>query len=71
MNTLREALIEVGAWCIASPSGGPSPLDYALVALGGFVVLFAFAKAIRHTLWPGETDHSHVKWRILEEEDRE
>ncbi len=70
MNTLREALLEVGAWCTTAPLGGPSPLDYALVTLGASIVLFAFAKAIRHTLWPGESDRSHIKWRILDEEDR-
>lgn len=71
MNTLRDALLEVGAWCTTRPPDGPSPLDWALVSLGGLIVLFAFAKALRHTLRPGESDRTHVKWRILEEGDGE
>lgn len=69
MTTLREALLEAGAWCITSPPGGPSPLDYALVGLASLVVVYAGYKAIRHTLRPGEQSRDHVKWRILDEEE--
>ncbi|MCG8590694.1 MAG: hypothetical protein MJE66_15495 [Proteobacteria bacterium] len=71
MNSLREALLEIGAWCVTAPPDGPSPLDYALVSAGGLLVAFAFAKAVRHTLFPGETERSHIKWRVLEDEERE
>ncbi len=69
MTTLREALLEAGAWCITSPPGGPSPLDYVLVGLAGVVVVYAGYKAVRHTLRPGEKSRDHVKWRILDEEE--
>lgn len=69
MTTLREALLEVGAWCMTSPPGGPSRLDYGLVALAGLVAVYAAYKAIRHTLRPGEQNRDHIKWRILDEEE--
>ncbi len=69
MKTLREAILEAGAWCITSPPGGPSPLDYFLVSIAGVIVIYAGYKAIRHTLRPGERDHDHIKWRIIEEEE--
>ncbi len=69
MTTLREALLEAGAWCVTSPPGSPSPLDYALVTLAGAIVVYAAYKAIRHTLRPGEQSRDHIKWRILDEEE--
>lgn len=69
MSTWREAMLEAGAWCVTAPAGGPSPLDYALVAAAGLVVLFATYQALRHTLRPGERDPGHIKRRILDEEE--
>jgi len=70
MTTLREALLEVGAWCTTYPPGGPSPLDYFFVSLAGVIVLYAGYKAVHHTLRPGESNRDHIKWQILEGEDR-
>lgn len=70
MTTLREALLEAGAWCLHSQSGGPSPLDYTLVGLAGLVVAYAGYKAVRHTFRPGEQNRDHIKRRVLDEEER-
>ena len=70
MRTLREAMLEVGAWCVSAPLGGPTPLDYFLVTIAGAVVVYASCKALRHTLRPGERDRAHIKWRILDEDGR-
>jgi hypothetical protein len=69
VSSLREALIQAGVWCVSSPAGGVSSLDYLLVGLSGAVVVYAAWKAIRHTLRPGEADRHHIKWRILDEEE--
>ncbi len=69
MTTLREALLEAGAWCVTSPPGGPSPLDYLLVSIAAILVIYAACEAVRHTLRPGERDHAHIKWRILDDEE--
>jgi hypothetical protein len=70
MSTLREALLEAGAWCVTSPPGGPSPLDWILVGIAAAIVSFAFIEAARHTFRPGERARTHIKWRILDDEDR-
>ena len=70
MSTLRDALLEAGAWCVTAPPGQPSPLDYALVGVALALVLYAFSKCVRHTLRPGERDRSHVKWSVIDDEDR-
>ena len=69
MKTLSEALLEAGAWCTSAPPGEPTPVDYLLVGLAFVVLVFAFAKAVGHTLRPGEVDRAHVKWRVLDDEE--
>ncbi len=68
MSMLREIM----AWVWGGPhaAAGPTPLDLVLVVLASAMVAFAFYKALRHTLRPGERDRSHIKWRILEEDER-
>ncbi|MCB1683909.1 MAG: hypothetical protein R3E82_02700 [Pseudomonadales bacterium] len=46
--------------------------DYVLfgwfaVSLAGLVVVYAFYEGVCRTLWPGETDPSHIKYQILDE----
>jgi hypothetical protein len=45
-----------------------SILEWLLVWLAACTVGYAFYKAVRHTLYPGETSVDHVKWRILDDE---
>jgi hypothetical protein len=68
MSTLRE--IMASAWCGPEAASGPAPLDWVLVGIAGAIVSFAFFKAALHTLRPGERERTHIKWRILDEEDR-
>ena len=68
MSTLRE--IMASAWCGPQAAAGPAPLDWVLVGVASAIVAFAFYKALRHTLWPGERDRTHIKRRILDEEER-
>ncbi len=46
---------------------GPA-LGLAMVSTSLVVVVWVLYLAIRHTVAPGETEHSHVKRRVLEEE---
>lgn len=46
-----------------------SAAEWLLVAVAVGTVGYAFYKAVRHTLFPGETSPDHVKWRILDEGD--
>ncbi len=68
MSMLRE--IMAWAWSGPHAAASPTPLDLVLVVLASAMVAFAFYKALRHTLRPGERDRSHIKWRILEEDER-
>ena len=69
MMTLRETLLEAGAWCLTSPPGGPSPLDYFLVGVAALIVLYAVNMAIVYTAIPGEMSSDHIKRRILEDDE--
>ena len=68
MSMLRE--IMAWAWS-GSHAGVPTPLDWVMVVLASTMVAYAFYKALRHTLRPGERDRSHIKGRILEEDERQ
>jgi hypothetical protein len=58
----------VSAWCHGQPVGGAhSIVEWMLVGLAACTVAYAFYKAVRHTLYPGETSTDHVKWRILDD----
>jgi len=46
-----------------------SVVEWILVGLAACTVAYAFYKAVRHTLYPGETSTDHVKWRILDDEE--
>jgi len=55
-------------WCHGQPAGGThSIVEWVLVALAAVTVAYAFYKAVRHGLYPGETSKDHVKWRILDD----
>jgi len=68
MSTLRELMAT--AWCGPDAASGPTPLGWVLVAIAAAIVCFAYTRAIRNTLRPGESERSHIKWRILDDEDR-
>ena len=46
-----------------------SAAEWLLVAVAVCTVGYAFYKAVRHTLCPGEASPDHVKRRILDEGD--
>ena len=56
------------AWCFGQPERAThSVIEWVLVGLAACTVAYAFYKAVRHTLYPGETSTDHVKWRILDD----
>jgi len=56
------------AWCFGQPVGGTqSIVEWVLVGLAACTVAYAFYKAVRHTLYPGETSTDYIKWRILDD----
>lgn len=58
------------AWCFGQPVHAThSGVEWLLVGLAACTVVYAFYKAVRHTLYPGETSTDHVKWRILDNEE--
>ncbi len=67
MSTLRE--IMASAWFGPQATAGRAYLDWVLVGVASVIVAFAFYKALRHTIRPGERDHNHIKRRILDEEE--
>jgi hypothetical protein len=68
MKTLSDLV--ASAWCYGqTPPATHSAFEWLLVGLAFGAVVYAFYKAVRHTLNPGETSHDHVKWRILDDEE--
>jgi hypothetical protein len=60
--------VAASVWCLGQPLGGPhSIVEWGLVGLAVCTVAYAFYKAVRHTVSPGETSTEHVKWRILDD----
>jgi hypothetical protein len=57
------------AWHLDQPVHATHSLvEWILVGLAVCTVAYAFYKAVRHTLYPGETSTDHVKRRILDDE---
>lgn len=46
----------------------PGLISYLIAAVATLVVVWVLYLAARMTISPGETDRSHIKWTILEEE---
>jgi hypothetical protein len=68
MRTLSD--LAASAWCFGQPVPPThSVVEWLLVGLAAGTVVYAVYKAVRHTLYPGETSTDHVKWRILDDED--
>lgn len=40
-----------------------------IVMLASVIVVYAFYTAVRVSIWPAETDLSHIKYSVLEEGD--
>ena len=58
------------AWWLHQPVHATHSLvEWVLVGLAVCTVAYAFYKAVRHTLYPGETSTDHVKRRILDDEE--
>jgi len=79
MRRIALASVVLAAWghpasacsisCALSYAAGPhSMVEIAIVIPVIAIVAFAFIQAIRYTLRPGEYTPSHIKWRILEED---
>ena len=66
MKTSSDVVASV--WCVGEPVGGTHAIvEWVLVGLAACTVAYAFYKAVRHTLYPGETSTDHIKWRILDD----
>jgi hypothetical protein len=79
MGWMALASTAVAAWvypasacsisCALSYAAGPhSMVEIAIVIPVIAIVAFAFIQAIRFTLRPGKHTPTHIKWRILEED---
>lgn len=44
---------------------------WLMVAVALAIVIYTFYFGIARTIWPGETDRSHIKYRILNDLDEE
>jgi len=68
VSSLRDVI--ASAWCEPGAAQTPGPLQWLLVAVAGAVLAYALWQAVWHTTWPGESDETHIKRRILDEEPR-
>lgn len=57
------------AACGFDGSSGLPWLDVVVVSIAAFIVVYAVYRMIVCSLWPGETDHHHVKYSILDGKD--
>ena len=68
MTTLLDWM--ASAWSHSHPERpAHSIIEWVLVGVAACTTAYAFYKAVRHTVHPGETCTNHVKWRILDEEE--
>ena len=52
----------------AAHAAHASPLEWLLVCAAAVILVWSFVAALRYTLRPGESDRSHIKYRILHDE---
>lgn len=58
----------VPLWAQAHHAAAPPGFaSYVIVAVATVVVAWVLYLAVRMTVSPGESDHSHIKWTILDE----
>lgn len=46
-----------------------STFGIVFVLLAAVVLIYAFYRAVFLTIWPGENNRHHIKWRVLDDED--
>lgn len=57
--------------CGFDGSDGNLLFGWLITASALLIVIYAFYVGITKTLWPGETDRSHIKYRVLDDSDGE
>lgn len=57
------------ALCGFDGSAGNDVVGWFVVGIALLLVVAAFYLGISSTLWPGETNPNHIKYRILDEQD--
>jgi len=61
-----NVLIEL---CGFDGGGGSNALGWFVVGVALLLVIGAFYIGVTSALWPGERDPSHIKYRILDDEE--
>jgi hypothetical protein len=52
----------------AAHASHASPLEWVLVCAAAVILVWSLATALRYTLYPGERDPQHIKYRVLDDE---
>ncbi len=68
-DRLRYYIDLLAALCGFDSPQTVSAFGIVFVLLAAVVLIYAFYRALLLTLWPGEQDSQHIKWRVLEDEE--
>ena len=70
MNTLRYYIDLLASLCGFDIPAEVSTFGILVVIFASLILIYAFYKAVALTLWPGESNHNHIKYRVLVEEEQ-
>lgn len=67
-DRLRYYIDLLAALCGFDSPETVSTFGILFVVFATIVLIYAFYRAVLLTLWPGERNADHIKWRVLDEE---
>ncbi len=68
METILYYIKLFVALCGFDGSEGGFVFGWLMVSIATVIVVYTFYQGIVKTLWPGEQDTKHIKYRILEDD---
>jgi hypothetical protein len=71
MNTLRYYIDLASALCGFDGTDNYTVFGWFVIALAAAIVVYVFYVGVTKTIWPGEDDPNHIKYRILDDSDEE